>query len=410
MARRLDKITGRHEYTAALGDPPHEPRAGADVVVGDANVSSTQFRTVVQASKWSEAWMEFSFAGVVPVTNEQEVYSDVEGRVEVTASGFTWRAYVHPETTTRQNDSILEVEIITPVRIRRDIEIQLDYPEGFDFFFQRPLTQQEIDDDCFRPPNVVGSYAVFWKDTWGKNSQYMTGKFGHIYRWEFKDSIGQTWSGDLSFDPVTKILTIPVPPANWWNQATYPVTCMGMGDTLGWGSAGASNEFLKNGRIDFYELNGTAGSSGTLDDIYVHNAEATVSTNIHFGCWDDSGTSPNNLINDTTGSYTGDAGWMSATGIGSGSITSGGVYWVCAFCEQNNDAKATYDGTQTDNKNYLVQAYGALPDTPADTESNTDRRYAAYINFSAAGGRTTKNTDAAPLGDRIGESFRHRYG
>jgi hypothetical protein len=381
VARRLTEILGRHEYETSLGEV-HEPQADASILVGGGNDPS-RFLPNVNASKWNDAaWLNFNFKDIV-VSSEQEVWTDADGRMEITVGGLTWRSYVHPETATDQNDSILEVELVTPVRLRQNIEIQLDYPDGLTFHLQRPLTQAEIDDGAFTYPNCKGSYAVYWKDNFWQGSEYMTGKFGHLYRWQFTDAIGQTWSDDLSFDPVTKILTIPVPPANWWNQAVYPVTCMGMGDTLGYSTACANNAFLKNGRIDYWELNGTAGSSGTLDDIYFYNDAAGASTNLHFGVYDDSSTAPTNLINDTTGSYTGDQGWMSATGIGSGSISSGGVYWAVAFPEQNNDAKAQHDTGQSDDKDYEVQVYGALPDPASSTNANTDYRTRAYINFSA---------------------------
>ena len=62
--------------------------------------------------------------------------------------------------------------------------------EDYDFFYQPPLTQQEIDEGASRPPEIEGSYAVYHKTL--KNhvvgkTNYETGKFAHIpfpYVWE----------------------------------------------------------------------------------------------------------------------------------------------------------------------------------------------------------------------------------
>src|SRR3990172_1486477 len=58
--------------------------------------------------------------------------------------------------------------------------------KGLDFFYQPPLTQQEIDEGAERPENVIGSYAVYHTTKGGMNDvagmEYKVGKAFHIYR------------------------------------------------------------------------------------------------------------------------------------------------------------------------------------------------------------------------------------
>jgi len=103
-----------------------------------------------------------------------------------------------------------------------------------DFFYQPPLTQEEIDEGCFAPENVIGSYAVYHKtkkDNYsrigGKN--YKTGKIAHIYRPYAIDSENKRVWCELNIDEKRfgrgqqLVLTISIP-QDFLNTAIYPIT------------------------------------------------------------------------------------------------------------------------------------------------------------------------------------------
>jgi len=101
--------------------------------------------------------------------------------------------------------------------------------KGLDFFYQPPLTQQEIDGGAERPDNVVGSYAVYHKTKGGINRsdgmEYKAGKALHIYRPEAIDATGKWVYGELNItinEDGTGLMTKTIP-QEFLDNATYPV-------------------------------------------------------------------------------------------------------------------------------------------------------------------------------------------
>lgn len=78
--------------------------------------------------------------------------------------------------------------------------------ENYDFFYQTPLTQQEIDEGSEQPDNIIGSYAVYHKTLRNHEvgkTNYETGKVMHIPRpqvWEVNDKENTTIWADLSYN------------------------------------------------------------------------------------------------------------------------------------------------------------------------------------------------------------------
>lgn len=91
--------------------------------------------------------------------------------------------------------------------------------KGLRFAYQPSLTEEEVKAGCIRPPEVVGSYAVYHKTK--KHNQYETGKFCHIYRPEAVDAMGnRTWC-ILHIDKNRLTVTVP---QEFLDEAAYPVT------------------------------------------------------------------------------------------------------------------------------------------------------------------------------------------
>jgi len=87
---------------------------------------------------------------------------------------------------------------------------------------------------AYRPPDVVGSYAVYHESK--INGKYKTGKAFHIYRPKAFDSNGNTVWCNLKIDEAKGLLKIVIP-QDFLDKAVYPVV---IDPTFGYTSAGAS--------------------------------------------------------------------------------------------------------------------------------------------------------------------------
>lgn len=107
--------------------------------------------------------------------------------------------------------------------------------EAYNWYYQPPLTQEELDNGTERPENIVGSYAVYHKTL--KNNEYKTGKAFHVERpavWEVGNIEETAQWADLSFEEGDLCVTAP---QDFLDTATYPVR---IDPTFGYTSVGAS--------------------------------------------------------------------------------------------------------------------------------------------------------------------------
>lgn len=86
--------------------------------------------------------------------------------------------------------------------------------------YQGELTQFEIDRGNVRPPNVVGSYAIYHATK--KDQEYKTGKIMHLYRPLVIDSDNRKRYADIDLDLVNNTFTISMDPV-LLDAATYPI-------------------------------------------------------------------------------------------------------------------------------------------------------------------------------------------
>lgn len=111
--------------------------------------------------------------------------------------------------------------------------------ENYDFFYQPPLTAEEIAEGASRPPEIEGSYAVYHKTL--KNHQlgkenYATGKVMHIPRpqvWSLLDVDKKVWA-DMTYNNGSLCVTVP---QDFLDKAKYPVR---VDPTFGYTSIGAT--------------------------------------------------------------------------------------------------------------------------------------------------------------------------
>lgn len=95
------------------------------------------------------------------------------------------------------------------------------------FYYQRELTQEEKDEGCYRPENVIGSYAVYHATRGNFHSnqldadKYKCGIAFHIYRPKIIDA-NENWIwGKLNISGGSLTITVE---QTWLDNAVYPVT------------------------------------------------------------------------------------------------------------------------------------------------------------------------------------------
>lgn len=127
---------------------------------------------------------------------------------------------------------------------------QIEGAENYDFFYQPPLTEQEIAEGASRPPEIEGSYAVYHKTL--KNhvigqENYATGKVMHIPRpqvWEMANEEATKQWADLSYENGQLCVTAP---QDFLDTATYPVR---IDPTFGYTTVGATPTSLTSDRVE----------------------------------------------------------------------------------------------------------------------------------------------------------------
>src|SRR3989304_6012974 len=139
--------------------------------------------------------------------------------------------------------------------------------KGLNFFFQPPLTQEEIDEGASRPENVEGSYAVYHATKGGMNRsdgmEYKVGKAFHIFRPKITDANGnETW-GELNIDEQNGLLTVTID-QTWLDNAVYPVI---VDPTFGYTSIGASSTQNLEDDVALSRYLTTLSESGEVDSI-----------------------------------------------------------------------------------------------------------------------------------------------
>ena len=156
----------------------------------------------------------------------------------------TWKdgakeVHAYPlEAKEGMEDGGFEIEVVLNEKPDTNVfEFQIEGAEELDFFYQPPLTEEEIAEGTDRPENVVGSYAVYHKHHSNHalgETNYTTGKAYHIYRPKAFDADGvEQWAALHYSDG---ILSVTVP-QEFLEKARYPVR---VDPTFGYTSVGAS--------------------------------------------------------------------------------------------------------------------------------------------------------------------------
>jgi len=206
-----------------------------EVEVGD--IKQSEFYPQVKLKRWDNE-VNFS-ARLVDDDNSEALISSSDDKITWEKNNTNIKFY-ELSSTEDLPDGGYEFEIILKEKPKTNVITFTLQTKGLEFFYQPELTEEEKK-TATRSDNVVGSYAVYYKDcpnniTGGK--EYKSGKAFHIYRPKVQDANGAWVWGELNINLETNLMTVTIP-QNFLDDAVYPVR-HAAGATFGYTSQGAS--------------------------------------------------------------------------------------------------------------------------------------------------------------------------
>ena len=246
--------------------------------------------------------------------------------------------------------------------------------KGLDFFYQRSLTQKEIDNGNIRPDNVVGSYAVYHKTMKGNyigGNNYRAGKFCHIYRPNVTDANNKQLWCDMEI--IGSVMKIIIP-----DGLVYPVV---IDPTFGNTNAGAS--------IDNF------GAHTLLGSVFTSPADAGTAQSVSFCVYSSDGPtnykgvivlhSNLNIITNGIGNGSYDDSdsevWVESDFATDPSLTPSTDYVLMLIADQQ--IMGYYDDGATDQFVYDDTNYYDSPSNPTDASTYT-YKISIYCTYTAA--------------------------
>lgn len=341
-----------------------------NVIIGDSEAE--EFKPLLKLTRWrGEAFLKLRFDDKAIMVKSHRFEED---KVKWETPLLDLHFYSLDPTEQYEHGGV-EFEIILkakpPVNL---ISLPIE-TENLKFFYQPPLTQEEIDRGAFRPDNVVGSYAVYHDSK--RNNKYKCGKAFHIYRPHLQDALGREAWADLSISD--GFLTITVP-QNLLDQAVYPVT---VDPTFGKTDVGSSS-----GNIFGYEWAGaydSPASDGTVTSISIYTTSTGLTVR---GCIysDEAGPYPDAVLEEGGPTNTVQNDWTEITGFNT-SVLSANSYWL-GLQQSAGGSYIKYDSGVDPDSAYKSHTYGAFtnPFPGPNGETRGDFYYSIYATYTAVAG------------------------
>lgn len=259
-----------------------------------------------------------------------------------------------------------------------------------DYFYQAPLTAEEIAGGSERPENVEGSYAVYAKTpktnyTGGK--EYKTGKIGHIFRPQIEDANGSKVWGELNVDTENGILSVTIP-QDFLDNAVYPVR-HAAGLTFGYTSIGGTSGAPGAGKTVYGQSTPASSGNTSKFTMYVNWNFSGTSGNFTTALYNDTSNLPSSKIADA-GTFTmvNGAAWKDATITQA--VTGSTAYWFGIYAASS---RYLYWWDTTGGVSNQDTSFTILPAT-ASPGTNGTLNYSIYATYTATGvGNTGTHTD-----------------
>jgi hypothetical protein len=247
-----------------------------------------------------------------------------------------------------------------------------------DFFYQPPLTPEEIEQGAERPENVVGSYAVYHKTKGGMNRadgmEYKTGKAFHIYRPKVKDANGVEVWGELNIDEAKRELTVTVP-QEFLDSAVYPVV---VDPTFGYTSVGGSAANIWKA---LYTYPFDSPEAGTLQSITGYCSSSLSEQSMGMACYND--TARVDYTNENIGTIS--LGWITINVVGGATLSAQTYNLGFTGNAPSNVLVCKYD-TGALNSVYTANNYSYPPPDPRSVTHFNHFMWSVYATYTAGGG------------------------
>lgn len=322
----------------------------------------------INMSKWNdECWLNINHPDVVA----SEIEQDKDGKISLSIGERTHRYYIDP-------DGKLEYEIELAKRpVSNEIVLNLDFPDGLNFYKQLPLSEEKIAAGFNRPENAINSYAVYWCKS---NNKYLTGKHSHIYRIKLIAADGKwTWADQ---DITGKLWSILMD-GKWLDQAAYPVI---VDPVLGYDTVGASNVGHSTYTLgNFYTTDGSGGAI-TKFHCAVESVDGSL-TGIKLGVYETNGSgdpSGQDLVEQVVGvaSVTTDLQIDPSTGE---TLAASTEYWI-GYTVEGNDTDVYYDSVAWGQARHRIPTvYADMFTNPAGTHTQDVERSSVWLDYGGGG-------------------------
>ncbi|MGD9381502.1 MAG: hypothetical protein PVI03_03580, partial [Candidatus Thorarchaeota archaeon] len=338
----------------------------AEVEIGDRK--QDDFYPQVKIKRWDN---ECNFSARLKTEHKNPQVVEEDGKIKWKNDDVEAHFYELDVDGDQLEEGGLEFEVVFHKKPKSNIvEFSIQTKE-LDFFYQAPLTPEElVDGRRKRPANVDGSYAVYHKTK--RDNRYKTGKAFHIYRPHVVDSRGnETWA-DLAVDLPTETLTIIIP-QDFLDHAKYPVY---VDPTLGYSSIGATTRLVDTGegiagQFTMPSNPGNATPYSTQINVYT-----ATSANITMAYWIDSGSRQR-----YTG-IVGGSGWHQSSSFTGGALMVWGQTYLIGAAVNSDDVEFREDSEAGFNS-YLDTNITYNPPGDLFNKDQTDSNYrlSAYLNY-----------------------------
>jgi len=281
--------------------------------------------------------------------------------------------------------------------IKNTVEFTLQTKE-IEVFYQPPLNEEILEEEQYatetdiynnngniishRDENVVGSYAVYYKNS-PKNvvggKEYRAGKAFHIYRPRIEDAVGNWVWGNLSVDINNNKLIVTIP-QEFLNNAVYPVT-HAAGLTFGYTTKGATTAEISNGYVRASKI--LLSEQGELSSLawYIKNVNVGGTPYVKHALYSDASGTPNTLLSTSNLiNVLNIDGWVELTAT---VLLNLGNYWIVN--NQSTGRRNLYWDTGLSQQSlYKTISYTSYPSNPFGTVGGYfDYVFSAYATYTA---------------------------
>jgi len=399
------QIKNQYQLDKTLLLLPAQDKNSVEIQIGDP--AKKEIKPELKLSRWDDEVSLTLKPDVSNVPADQKSLSFDNDKIKFTTPQAEYHFYEKKDQQEGLPAEALakagayEFEIIYDKKPQGNIvEIPIE-TKNLDFFYQLPLNQEKHKSnvvrctqiDCFdkdgnvtnhRPENVVGSYAVYYKD--GKSGDYTAlggknygaGKAFHIYRPQIIDAQGNKVWGDLNVDTQNNKLAITVP-QDFLDKAIYPVT---VDPTFGNATA-LSIDYNNLDYIDGY-VSLASGGAGTVIKIsakvFVYAGSPKIAGALYK-------TSDGSLAGYTEEWTISGDGWHDLNIVSGGTITNTN-YALVLWNDSTNPTDSEgyyYDTGSSGDENYeeIAYNYPNWPDPKGTGYSSGDQILGIYATYTA---------------------------